>query len=140
MQEQLSRWRSGVGSEIQFWSDLLRHKGGAWAEEFRSSLNPTRPIDPELGQIIARLGKSEISILDVGSGPLTTLGQLWPDVRISLTTADPLAAAYSRILDAPLAGIWLLGLPLARRIRSKAPLARVNLNALSKRRRQLNRC
>lgn len=88
-----------MGSEIHFWSDVIRHKGGTWAEEFRSSLDPTRSIDPELGHIIARLGKSEVSILDVGSGPLTSLGQLWPDVRVFLTAADPLADTYSRILD-----------------------------------------
>jgi ubiquinone/menaquinone biosynthesis C-methylase UbiE len=40
-----------------------------------------------------------VSILDVGAGPLTTLGKVWEGHRVEITAVDLLADSYDRILD-----------------------------------------
>lgn len=94
-------WTSGLPAEVQFWEDFIRTRGLDWPHDFRDRLNPDLPFPPHLR---ARLVPepppgSVIRVLDVGSGPLTTLGTRWEGRTVELVPIDPLADRYNELLD-----------------------------------------
>lgn len=94
------RWRGGIDDEIKFWRDWLETKGSQWPEEYEVRLNPAGQL---LDDFVARFlppDRPRIRILDVGSGPVSSLGfPRSPDGRtVELTAADPLADSYQKLL------------------------------------------
>jgi SAM-dependent methyltransferase len=94
-------WRGRRRSEVAFWAGWLAGAPGTeqWAGDRKERLNPDTEIrDPivraELGQIPAE----EVTILDVGAGPLTWLGYRYPGKTVTIVAVDPLAADYDRLL------------------------------------------
>ena len=73
-------------------------EGGEWPDDYRQRLDPQTPLD---SWILKYLDPSApvISILDVGSGPMTNLGKIWPGHDVRLTAVDALADEYNRLLD-----------------------------------------
>ena len=63
---------------------------------------PEWKLDPNLELDVRMLDllpdKTDVRILDVGAGVLTTVGKKYQDKKIHLTPIDPLAKDYSRIL------------------------------------------
>jgi len=55
-------------------------------------------LQPNLVAVLPE--RANISILDVGAGPLTVVGKRCPDRDLSITAVDPLADEYDRILHA----------------------------------------
>jgi SAM-dependent methyltransferase len=47
---------------------------------------------------MGEIATENVTILDVGSGPLTSVGKTWPGKRISVVAIDPLADDFLRIL------------------------------------------
>ena len=88
-------WQTNLNTEIDFWDRYLKTKGLEWKEGFQTRINPLTPIDPHIEEL---LPVGEVSILDVGAGPLTCLGKVSEGRRIDLTAVDPLAAAYDKLL------------------------------------------
>src|SRR5262249_54485561 len=58
-----------------------------------------RPLPPHVAEVAAAIGKPQLKILDVGSGPLTVLGTRFDGREISLTCVDPLASAYITLIE-----------------------------------------
>jgi hypothetical protein len=56
------------------------------------------PLTGRIERLVERVPDAEVSILDVGAGPLTSLGKDHPTKRVSITAVDPLAPAYDRML------------------------------------------
>jgi SAM-dependent methyltransferase len=84
----------GLDAEVAFW------KG--WFD--RDDANLDKRLDPELtNQVVldclAQISTNDVSILDVGAGPLSTLGSRMPGRVVRLTAVDPLADQYNRILS-----------------------------------------
>ena len=98
LERQLRAWSQGVASEIQFWSDWVASKGLQWPDDYAARMNPQAPIKPAIGDLIGRTGKSIVSILDVGAGPVTNIGYIASGKEIHITGVDPLAEAYASIL------------------------------------------
>ena len=70
-----------------------------WAWDREQRLDPTTEIrDPLVREELERLGGAEISILDVGAGPLTSLGYRYPGRTLTIVPVDPLADEYDRLL------------------------------------------
>lgn len=88
------KWESGKVSEITFWLEFLakRSKTNRFYEF-------TEPIQDRYKKYIDINEKTDISILDVGSGPLTVISNIWPEINLSITMVDPLADEYNKILD-----------------------------------------
>jgi SAM-dependent methyltransferase len=87
------RWSSHLHEEVDFWRSALSRPGERMRERAeRRELQDwvKREIDPAI---------EHVRILDVGSGPLTTLGTEWPGKRLDVVALDPLADDYNRILD-----------------------------------------
>lgn len=86
--------------EVDYWRQWLADKGGKWPEDYRYRFDSTSPIaDPALYDVIGRVPSTEVSVLDVGSGPVSAIGYTFPGKTIALTAVDPLAASYCRLLD-----------------------------------------
>src|SRR4051812_16334358 len=92
------RWRRALPEELEFWRDWLKQKGGEWPEDYVRRLDAEGELQENLKGYLADPPAEEISILDVGSGPITRLGHRWPGRRIRLTAVDALADRYNALL------------------------------------------
>jgi SAM-dependent methyltransferase len=110
-------WRTRTSSEVEFWAAWLTGASGAeqWASDRESRLAPDTEItDPFLRAELERNEAEEISILDVGAGPLTSLGYRYPGKTLTIVLVDPLADEYERLLrdaelDPPIRTIRVAG-------------------------------
>lgn len=94
-------WRARAASERDFWADWLTGAPGTeqWAGDREERLDPETEIrDPVVRAELARIVAEEVTILDVGAGPLTWLGYRYPGKRLTIVPVDPLADEYERLL------------------------------------------
>jgi len=94
-------WRTRTESEVDFWAGWLTGAPGTeqWAHDRELRLNPATEIrDPLVRVELDRNPADEISILDVGAGPLTLLGYRYPGKTLQIVAVDPLAHEYDRLL------------------------------------------
>lgn len=94
-------WRGRRGSEVDFWAGWLVGAPGTeqWTSDREARLSPATEItDPVVRAELERNPAEEISILDVGAGPLTMLGYQYPGKRLTIVPVDPLAEEYARLL------------------------------------------
>ncbi len=110
-------WRARRSSEIDFWAAWLAGAPGTeeWADDRALRLVPETEIrDPFLRAELDRIPAEEISILDVGAGPITKLGFRFPGKKLTIVPVDPLADEYDRLLrdaglDPPIRTIRVTG-------------------------------
>ena len=110
-------WRTRKSSEIDFWAGWLVGAPGTeeWTSDRESRLAPDTQIrDPLVRAELGRNSSEEISILDVGAGPLTALGFRYPGKTLTIVPVDPLADEYDRLLgdaelDPPIRTIRVAG-------------------------------
>ena len=89
-------WNDKLATEIAFWDRYLATEGLSWPEEFRRRTDAEAEMEPP----IARFVESEnCKILDVGAGPLTVVGTRWKGHKMDVTAVDPLADAYTGLLE-----------------------------------------
>ena len=93
---QYDLWNKGLLQELDFWQYWLTTDDLTISEQRNWRLTPYKSLDGELGLSI--LGGNGI-VLDVGAGPLTTLGNIWQGRNVTLTPIDPLANEYDEILE-----------------------------------------
>jgi SAM-dependent methyltransferase len=94
-------WRARKRSEVDFWNDWLVGAPGTeqWSSDRKSRLDPETEIrDPLVREELERNRAQEISVLDVGAGPLTSLGYRYPGKTLTIVPVDPLADEYERLL------------------------------------------
>jgi SAM-dependent methyltransferase len=62
--------------------------------------DPNGLVGPEtlLGEVLHEVAGDEVSVLDVGAGPMTPLGHVYAGRTIRITPIDPLAEAYAQLL------------------------------------------
>src|SRR6266705_3528408 len=94
-------WRTRRSSEVDFWAGWLAGAPGTeeWASDRESRLAPDTEITDALVRAeLERNPAEEISILDVGAGPMTKLGYRYPGKTLTIVPIDPLADEYERLL------------------------------------------
>jgi SAM-dependent methyltransferase len=94
-------WRTRKSNEVDFWASWLAGTTGneQWTSDRDSRLaRDTEIMDPLLRAELERSEADEISILDVGAGPLTSLGYRYPGKTLTIVPVDPLADEYERLL------------------------------------------
>jgi SAM-dependent methyltransferase len=94
-------WHGRKRNEVEFWAGWLSGAPGTeqWAGDRAQRLNPQTEIrDPVVRVELDRSRAEEVSILDVGAGPLTWLGYRYADKKITIVPVDPLAPEYDRLL------------------------------------------
>jgi SAM-dependent methyltransferase len=110
-------WRTRKSSEVDFWAAWLVGAPGTeeWTADRESRLTPDAEIsDPMVRAELGRLATEDVSILDVGAGPLTKLGYRYPGKTLTIVPVDPLADDYDRLLgeaglDPPIRTIRVAG-------------------------------
>lgn len=110
-------WRMRTRSEVDFWNEWLGGAPGTeeWTNDRESRLDPETQIrDPIVRAELERIPAEEISILDVGAGPITALGFRYPGKKLTIVAVDPLADEYERLLreaqlDPPIRTIRVAG-------------------------------
>jgi len=120
-------WRARSGDEIEFWSAWLAGAPGTelWASDREARLDPATEIrDPLVREELERRPEEHIAILDVGAGPLTSLGYRYPGKTLSIVPVDPLAEEYERLLrgaglDPPIPTVRVAGEDLLERFGSR---------------------
>jgi len=110
-------WRTRKRSELDFWAGWLVGAPGTeqWTTDRELRLAPETEIrDPLVRAELDGNPAEEISILDVGAGPLTMLGYRYPGKTLTIVPVDPLADHYERLLrdahlDPPIRTIAIAG-------------------------------
>jgi SAM-dependent methyltransferase len=94
-------WQRRRKSEVDFWAGWRVGAPGTeeWESDRESRLSPDTEItDPLMREELERLPAEEVSILDVGAGPVTKLGFRYPGKTLTIVPVDPLADDYDRLL------------------------------------------
>ena len=89
----------GLEAEKRFWRQILSTRSGAIPPGLMYRLDPQAELTEPL--IVDRLSllPGEMSILDVGAGPLTDLGKRLPGRTVEIVAVDPLADVYRELLS-----------------------------------------
>lgn len=110
-------WRRRRSSEVDFWAGWLVGAPGTeqWASDREERLDPNTEIrDPIVRAELERNPAEEISIIDIGAGPVTNLGYRYPGKTLAIVAVDPLADQYDGLLrdaglDPPIRTIAVAG-------------------------------
>jgi SAM-dependent methyltransferase len=93
------RWSRSIAYESDFWDDWLATHAFGDEEQYRARLDPAAPVSERLlAECLESIREREVRILDVGAGPLTTLGKTFPGKELAITAVDPLADDYDALL------------------------------------------
>jgi SAM-dependent methyltransferase len=95
------RWGRFHDEEIDFWDRVLDVRNvdtALWPETRFLRTHPGLLLQGYLTKLIDVPDGSPVEILDVGAGPLTTLGKKWPGHEVHITAVDANAAAYDLLL------------------------------------------
>jgi len=93
------RRQRGAVEERQHWSRLFSAKETLFADpDFKNRANPNRQLESVLAALLPP-GVEAPEVLDVGCGPLSTVGIVFANGRIKLSGADPLADDYRVMLE-----------------------------------------
>jgi SAM-dependent methyltransferase len=90
-------WESGLNSEVAYWRSWVETKGGRFPGDYASRTSTDTELQPHIARYLPD-GRRTISILDVGSGPLTIVGRKAAGVALDITAVDALADEYNKIL------------------------------------------
>ena len=92
-------WEDGLPSELKFWANALTDPVKHWVKsEYEFRINPSSPFQEELCELFD-VQPNALRILDVGAGPLTALGKVWPGTKLDFIAVDPLADGYNEVLS-----------------------------------------
>lgn len=94
---QVSAWQTGIAAELSFWDHWIATSGAQWPDCFAARLDPQRA----LSEAQRRLLPDDVSgrlIVDVGAGPLTTVGKQADGRRPTVVACDPLMSRYLELL------------------------------------------
>lgn len=92
-------WEANLTSELAFWRYILADRGVAegTADDIAMRLNPTEPLQDHLRALLPSRGA--IRILDIGAGPMTTVGKVWGKRKVEIVAIDVLADEYDKLLE-----------------------------------------
>jgi SAM-dependent methyltransferase len=91
--------RRALREEVDYWRQWLAARGGKYAEEYAYRFDAHAEVaDPALRKVLSDIPQREVSILDVGAGPASTVGCRFPGKALTVVAVDPLARHYDRLL------------------------------------------
>ena len=89
-----NEWHEALPEELQFWENAL--KDGLSAYQWR--IDPELQLQDDLKRLIDAPPGAVVRILDVGAGPLSSVGKKWEGRTLQLIAVDPLAEDYRTML------------------------------------------
>jgi SAM-dependent methyltransferase len=99
-QQQLSDkeiWNEALPHELRHWEYWMSHESIRPHKEARMS--PTFGFPWFAQELLKSQEGATIKVLDLGSGPASTVGSYWPGRTVLLTRVDPLADEYNELLQ-----------------------------------------
>jgi SAM-dependent methyltransferase len=94
-------WRWRLSTEIAHWDEWMRTGGLNDHEDFARRIMPDRPLQEHLRRLLpVETRDNTFRVLDVGAGPLTTVGKVCDGRKLDLICIDPLARVYDAMLEA----------------------------------------
>lgn len=101
-----ARWQDGIAEELRYWRTWLLKRGGvnstfsgaSHVGDFARRFNAKSALDANVASVISGMGLKSARILDVGAGPVTSLGYRLEGVEIAIDAVDPMAPAYALLL------------------------------------------
>src|SRR4051812_11622011 len=92
-------WSTGLREEYEFWERTLLNSSDSFdPAEMRSRMDSNTPLQEELRQLINAAPGANVRLIDVGAGPLTSVGKVWPERSMQIVPVDPLAKMYNDLL------------------------------------------
>ncbi len=88
-------WSHGLLDELQYWQRALAPGS---KEGYDNRFLPDLELEDCFKELITVPPGGTIRILDVGAGPVTSVGKKWGDRKIEITPIDPLAEPYEKLL------------------------------------------
>jgi len=99
VRHQIDSWRQGLHYEIDFWRSWMASKGLGWPEDFRSRLAGGYDVSDIFGPDGVGVPEGRMPVLvDVGSGPISTLSLNAGEMKVEVYAVDPLADFYGALL------------------------------------------
>ncbi|MHC5063235.1 MAG: class I SAM-dependent methyltransferase [Planctomycetota bacterium] len=94
-----SAWESGKQNELHFWQGIVSAETSEYQAEWEERLDGSAPLQDYITKYLDP-GQARVRVLDVGAGPLTAVGKVWPGHEVELVAVDALADEYDEILAA----------------------------------------
>ena len=91
------KWKTGIEFELNHWRAFFVSKNPSDMEDLKNRLNPDSMLGGQRDYLPP--DRKNLKILDIGSGPLTTLGKRLPGRNLTIVAADPLADEYNKLMD-----------------------------------------
>jgi len=95
-------WAKQTHEEVAFWDKWLKTKGGPWSDDFQRRLDPLQRLPDLIENALHYSGVqpgSSIRILDLGCGPLSSVGTVSNRYKVEVVPIDPLADHYQSLLE-----------------------------------------
>lgn len=96
--DMLNKWRTGLPHETEFWRKQVEVGDDRWSGEIQRRLED-RELHPNFQAAIGAPEGAHVKVLDVGSGPVSVLGNVYPGRELTIIPTDPLADEYNAMLD-----------------------------------------
>jgi len=84
--------------ELGFWRRWFETRGDRWPQEYVLRQDLSRPLHWNLFELLGTPVGGTAEIIDVGAGPMTSLGKVWTGRTLKITAVDPLAEGYDQLL------------------------------------------
>lgn len=97
LERQIAAWRRGLADEVEFWRRWLATGGLEWPEDFRARLRGGYDVAGLLRGVPVAEGRRPV-LVDVGSGPISTLSRRAGAAEVEVHAVDPLARFYGALL------------------------------------------
>lgn len=88
----------GDDAQVSWWDAWFTSRGMSWTADFEARISTDAPLQQRIASQLE--GAAAVSILDVGSGPVSRAGRRHPSLDVQITSVDPLADQYRALLAA----------------------------------------
>jgi SAM-dependent methyltransferase len=95
-QYKVIRWKLGRLWELAYWEIVFHRIVPVGADDYGPKLDPNLRLQQRPSALLPP--QTDVTILDVGAGPLTFLGKVSEGKNLSITAIDPLADQYNKLL------------------------------------------
>ena len=97
-EKSLSSWTQGINFEVEWWDEWCQRIQVESPKWFGFRTQYDSSLQDEFINLLDVPATGTANILDVGAGPLTTIGKIWKGRDVKITAIDPLAEAYDLML------------------------------------------
>ncbi len=92
-------WRWRLPTEVGHWDIWLSTRGMSDPADFARRIAHDQPLQEHLKKLLPQSDVRAYRILDIGAGPLTTVGKVCDGRKLDLVCIDPLASVYDVLLE-----------------------------------------